>query len=221
MELFKAVPGANNMPAEMLARWREDRHRTILAQRRAFCGLPSRFLTGTAGTPGDSAGSQAVAKWCDDYFDDDAAEMEERNLYIWGPIGSGKTWLAQWAIARCLERERCKFTTRVGLIADVQSSYSSDETTEADVLEHWSSVPRLAIDDLDKGQASPSVRKILWAVVDSRLRMGLPTIYTANVRPQDLARVLGSSAEDVTAEAIADRLRVGRVVEMKGKSRRQ
>lgn len=118
--------------------------------------------------------------------------------YIYGPEGTGKSVLAEIAVAHVvLKREnRAIFTPFMDFISSVRSAFEIDGQTESRVLDTYYTAELVAIDDVTR-RLTPTNWELetLLRVVDERLRKRRPTILTANYDVGGLFK-LWSNADD-------------------------
>lgn len=195
------------MPPEVAAEFWRDRREHVGKVRREMSGLSYAVLSGRwtldSYAPRTESERRAVAlvrDWV-------AGALPQRWLLLYGDIGTGKSGLAQCGIMESLPYCRAQYVTRIDLVSDVQAGFKRENATEADCLEHWVALPRLAIDDLDKGRVTEYVCKTLWAVVDGRLRADRETILTCNGDLEGLYQYLAIPGCETTADSIVDRIR--------------
>jgi DNA replication protein DnaC len=147
---------------------------------------------------------------------------ESQNIYIWGAVGVGKTYMALCALREAF----------VGgsSVAEVTARRFTQETdrfeSQHSLLPHWCRIGVLLIDDLDKTLWTYRSINALWELLDRRSSERLRTIVTANCDLGDLARILEAKAKDgdysnaSMARAALDRLKPMTVIQMKGRSLR-
>lgn len=132
-----------------------------------------------------------------------AFDPEKDSMYLWGPVGAGKSHLAG-SIARrlpCFEYHKATALIRWFRMRDPR-----EEERE---IERLAAVPCLVIDDLGVQKDSEHALGVLYEVLDRRdmdLRNGL--IVTANLPLDDLARKMG---DDRIVSRIAGMCRVIKV----------
>lgn len=185
-----------------VSRWREERYRERLSR----IGIPTRYADAT---------------------DARAEELAERlvsggatGLYVYGDVGSGKTWLACSVLRRAARRERYQPRAfgAVSMLSSLRASYDGKQGVTVEELER---ADMLLVDDLDKPRFTPWALETLYEVVNARVENGRPTIVTANSDMGGLVERL-SAGDPVLAEAICDRLVGGAIaVRMDGESRRR
>jgi len=129
------------------------------------------------------------------------------SCYIWGESGTGKTIYASALLLeeekqlylnkRCLQdgddyREyekyensigntECVFVTMVDLITRIKKTYDKDATeTESSVLEYYSNVHLLLIDDFGTVKPTDWLLLILYSIINHRYDYLKKTIFTSN-----------------------------------------
>ncbi|HAU31293.1 MAG: IstB domain protein ATP-binding protein [Desulfotomaculum sp. 46_296] len=116
-------------------------------------------------------------------------------LFISGPVGSGKTFLA-CCIANALLAEGflVLFVIVPDLLDHIRFTYnpnSGSDLTEQDLLETARQVPLLILDDLGSHNYTEWVRNKIYSILNHRLNYCLPTIITTNINLEDLDEFLG------------------------------
>src|ERR687898_307572 len=121
---------------------------------------------------------RAFAKVMDYIKDWQANQAEGRGIYFCGDVGTGKTHLAVAVMNELMARKRVPalFVTVPELLDNMRGTYND---------------PGRDIDDLGAERASDWVRERIFVIVNHRYREELPTIFTSNVGPKDLAAQLG------------------------------
>lgn len=205
----------NDLTERERQRFERERREHVTATRQKNSRLSARYLsTDTFDTwpvvnEDDKNALAAVMGWTHAVRTHSFARpLDTPFLYLHGPVGSGKSGLASCAIAASLDFVPATFITRVEMMMDITRVFQG--TTSGDELEasmRVAKIPLLAIDDIDKGSVTPFVLKILWFILDYRVRHEMPTIITANASLDRLYQKLAISedAED-TAHAIVDRI---------------
>jgi len=140
------------------------------------------------------------------------------NLYIEGPPGVGKTFLA-----RCVLLRYFAVGISVAAISARRLCKTADRFDEGrGDFARWCDLSLVALDDIDK--IEPTARRVeaLWEFFDRRESAEHRTILTANVPLGRLAEYLQprDSANTSIVTATLDRLRPVRVLQLTGESRR-
>lgn len=137
----------------------------------------------------------------DDYKEHDAADTRVKKLVmayfndaiknyligkcliLTGNPGTGKTMLMS-ILTESLIREYmfiARYANCVELINEIQDTYSSNTPKSTlSVLNKYRDADFLFIDDLDKINATPDARKLVYSIINDRYERVLPTIISAN-----------------------------------------
>lgn len=134
-------------------------------------------------------------------------------VYLFGDFGTSKTSLLKIAVAEAVRSGKLGAYTRMAEIMDnLKEAFGKDNESAIDRLEWWSSVPVLAIDEMEKIQQSEYTTDRRFLLMDRRYEDAWKgrsiTVIAGNVPPESLDK------------AIRDRIRDGRffVVHMDGTS---
>lgn len=148
--------------------------------------------------------------------------LGEKNMYVWGSVGVGKTWLARAALRDCFVHGRSVAEVTARRLCKV-----SDTFREGDGLfSAWKSVSVLLIDDLDKAAWTLERVDALWELLDARSGERKRTIVCANLGPVKMLEVLKRACvhqgEENQSHGVAamDRLKPVTKLEMVGASQR-
>ena len=141
-------------------------------------------------------------------------QYSPEGLYLYGPVGVGKSVLVQCLLKRQIEDHlrnvlylKCPLFLETIRRQTVEGRALADAAVRADVL---------VLDDLGAERPTDWVRERIFCLIDERIDARRPIIYTSNLSPGDLWRHLGG---DVQTERITDRIMGScRVVRMTGES---
>ena len=139
------------------------------------------------------------------------------SLYLVGPVGAGKTHLA-CATARIVAARgiRVKVASMVEVLDAIKAGFG-----ESDPMPGYQRAQVLVLDDLGKESPTDFALERLFALVDGRNAMLLPTVVTTQYRPGRLIERLAKHGDEDTAVAIVSRLRQdSETVELPGRDRR-
>lgn len=135
------------------------------------------------------------------------------NVYLWGDVGCGKTYLARCLLNRSLEAGQTVCEVKALALFRAWQDWHRPEFREGIANAHV-----MLLDDLDKVlDWTPSRKEILFELLDSRAGRGLSTILTANTKPDGLK---GGMGIDNCINAALDRLNPCKQYAMTGKSMR-
>lgn len=122
-------------------------------------------------------------------------KTEADGLYITGPVGSGKTFLACCIANALLEGGReVLFLVVPDLLDEIKATYDYQQQTaysEQDLLDTARKVELLILDDLGAHNYTEWVRNKIYSIINYRVNHQLPTIITSNISLEDLDNFLG------------------------------
>jgi DNA replication protein DnaC len=142
-----------------------------------------------------------------------AAKFDEQKekgigLLLSGTCGTGKTHLAAAISIELLNKGTpVIFGTMISLLGKLKETYErGSRDSEDDIIELYSTVDLLVIDDLGKERPGEWVLEKLYYILNSRYENKLPVIVTTNYSIGDLKDRLTVDKNYATAEAIISRL---------------
>ena len=129
--------------------------------------------------PGVYAAYRKVAEWYVDTYHERRANNE--GLMFMGDTGTGKTFYA-CCIANALIRKGVAVwvTTMQPLLRKAGDFSKADE-----VMRQVQSIDLLILDDFGTSQNSARNLDLMFEIIDTRARSGLPLIITTNLAPHD------------------------------------
>ena len=134
------------------------------------------------------------------------ARRNERDLYLCGPVGSGKTRLACTVLNEAWgSGERPVAFVRVPLLLYRLQPHDDAESREA--FEGLLAASLLALDDLgaERDEATDYTRRTLLMLYEARHDAGRRTVWTSNRTPREIGAFMG---DDRLASRIVGRCRV-------------
>ena len=116
-----------------------------------------------------------------------------RGLYFCGDVGTGKTHLAVAVMNEVMQRKRVPslFVTVPEFLDNLREAYMIPGRDLDEWMDAVKNADLLVLDDLGAEKPNPWVRERLFVVVNHRYREALPTLFTSNIGPKDLASQLG------------------------------
>lgn len=162
---------------------------------------------------------EQVKAWCDHLVPQNLDQPIKGNvrgpsLLLLGATGRGKTHEAFGALRYLVEAglpNTIKAVVAADLYAQLRPRTGVDSEEE---FEKVARVGMLFVDDLGAAKSSEWVEEINYRLINHRYNHELPTLFTSNVPPRELASVLG--------ERVASRLtEMCQTVVLKGQDRRR
>jgi len=135
-------------------------------------------------------------------------------LLICGPCGTGKTHLAASVLMEGRRQGKSVGIYYCGqMFTDLRASFDRDsEISEHDLIDQFTAKQPIIFDDIGVTPNRDYVSEIWYQIIDTRYKEQLPTIFTCNLMPKDMAQVLG---ERITSRACS-----GTILKMVGDDRR-
>jgi DNA replication protein DnaC len=120
-------------------------------------------------------------------------------LLLWGPVGTGKSFIAGCIANALLDQGvQVMMTNFARLLNKLTDLHFGDRNA---YIDSFNSFPLLIIDDLGVERNSEFAREQVFSVIDSRYRSQLPLIVTTNLTPEQMR-----NPEDLARERIYDRV---------------
>jgi DNA replication protein DnaC len=116
-----------------------------------------------------------------------------RGLYFCGGVGTGKTHLAVAVMNELMQRKRVPslFVTVPEFLDNLREAYMIPGRDLDEWMDAVKNAELLVFDDLGAEKPNPWVRERIFVIVNHRYREALPTLFTSNIGPRDLATQLG------------------------------
>lgn len=132
--------------------------------------------------------------------------------YVHGESGRGKTYAASCAVRMWVDAGgKARLVSAPKLMEEIYAGFERDGDKHA--LDRACRIPLLALDDFGMERPTETAIEKLSVLVDERVKAGLPTIFTSNVR----IGVLSNSWGEVPGKRLASRV-IGscRIIEVAG-----
>ncbi len=136
-----------------------------------------------------------------------------KGIYLWGPVGTGKTY-AVWAIKKHVEenmRVKVKIFSAPDMLDQIRDDFDHKDTYNLDRI--LANRGLLIIDDLGAEKTSEWVTETLFKIVNKRYEEMLPTIVTSNLDLGELADRVGDRIPSRLAEMCE-------IIKLEGEDRR-
>lgn len=144
----------------------------------------------------------------------DNFKEQGRGVILYGPTGTGKTYLAACIANALIDKGyRAVFTSMSRIERTLQSSWADRDG----YIDFLSRVPLVVIDDIGTERNTSYMGEIIYSVIDARYTAGLPLIATTNLTLAELAK----PAELKEQRVYGRLLEMCYPIEVKGRNKRQ
>lgn len=114
------------------------------------------------------------------------------------------------------------FGTLINLLNEVKDTYTMENKTESFIIEKYSKVPLLIIDDLGKERPSEWTLEKLFTIINNRYENNLPVVITTNYNIERLREGLASNVNYEIADSIISKLyEMCKGINLSGKDKRK
>lgn len=165
-----------------------------------------------ANDDGESGQVMSVARKYVENFE--KMRSDGKGLLLFGDVGSGKTFAAACIANALIEKGiPCMMTNFARIANTVQGMFDGRQ----EYYDSFNEFPLLVIDDLSAERKTEYMQEIVFNVIDSRYRAGMPLIITSNLTAEEL-----KNPADVAYRRIFSRvLEMCIPLEVKGADRRR
>ena len=173
-------------------RMEEAEAKRKLAERQLSSGISRKFLQA-------EISQRASARYLEGF-----ADLNGEGLYIYGDVGTGKTYEAS-ALAKAFigAGYGVCLTTTIDMLDSIRGSYN-DPFSKG--IGYFSHIDILILDDLGKENANSWAMTTMFQVLDKRYGDLRPTIFTSQYPMSKLEERLSRSGERESARAIVSRI---------------
>lgn len=112
-----------------------------------------------------------------------------RGLFLCGPVGTGKTFMAAAAARARLARADVSWVSAPRFVLDARAQYGSVELSRSTNL--LAARSDLVLDDLGQENPTQSAQELLFAAVDDRLNSARSLLITSNLTQSELGERYG------------------------------
>lgn len=191
-------------------RERERQEEYDRRRRECFCGTNMSAWNFANDDRQNPKISDAMKKYVEGFKD---FRKDGRGLLLYGTVGTGKTYYAA-AVANALidKGYNVSMTNFAWLSNKIQGTWEKNEVVDELIRKDL-----VVFDDLNTERQTEYMREIVFNIIDSRYRSGLPFVITTNLTADELKK-----PQDISASRIYDRI-LERCfpVEVTGQSRRR
>lgn len=126
---------------------------------------------------------------------------EGSSIFLYGDVGTGKTVYGATLLIEAIKYgfieqilpltpNKVEYARVVEILCDLRATFSQDsEWTEKGIINHFSSVPLLMLDDIGEEKSTDWTIQSLRIIINSRYDNLLPTIITSNWDLDQLAEM--------------------------------
>jgi len=151
-----------------------------------------------------------------------------KGLYIYGPFGTGKTYFLS-AIANALGKQGvvCGLVYFPELIAEIKSSFNTDDNSSYTKVEQLKTIDVLMLDDIGSESMTSWMRdEILGRIINYRMQQGMPTFFTSNLNYEQLQQHYSytqkGEVEEIKGARILERIKALTIpIELNGSNYRE
>lgn len=213
------IPYCDDCAAEKTAALEREQLRED-CRRRYFDAAARGLLTNQFRRASFATSSKEIEALNPDAWKQGREWRRKENIWISGPMGCGKTFLAL-----CMLRKAFVAGYEAAEVTALQ--YAKDSETFRPTLSPMiKPVDVLLLDDIDKCEWRGDRLDALWELLNYRMSAGLRTIVTSNMTPRNFLLDLrqrasrGATVNTSRADAALDRIKPVIQIEMEGKSLR-
>ena len=132
---------------------------------------------------------------------------QKNGLIITGKSGVGKTHLATAILNKLTEKDMLVLMGRLILLLDViKDTFKDFSSKEKDIIELYSKVDMLIIDDLGTERISSWALEKLYTIIENRNENKLPIIVTTRFNKESLLDRFSQSEDEELSEAVIQKL---------------
>lgn len=173
--------GAEQRDREERERRQAERQAKIRERRReCFPDRDMMFCTFGA----DDGSNPKIGKMCRNYAEKFAEFRKDgKGLLLFGPVGTGKSFYAAAIANELIDRGyTCLVTNFSRLVNTIMGMYAGRQ----EYIDALNGYDLLIIDDLAAERDTEFMNEVVYSVIDSRNRAGLPLIITTNLTGDEL-----------------------------------
>ena len=142
-----------------------------------------------------------------DYINKNKDIMKSDSLIIMGKSDTGKTHLAAAIANKLIENDKIVLMERLTNLLDrIRETYENNTKSENELIEIYSNVDMLIIDDLGTEKISSWALEKLYTIIQNRYENGLPIIITTRFNKDGLIERFSYSKNSDLVDAMISKL---------------
>ena len=142
-----------------------------------------------------------------DYINKNKDTMKSDSLIIMGKSDVGKTHLAAAIANKLIENDKTVLMERLtNLLNRIRETYENNTKSENELIEIYSNVDMLIIDDLGTEKISSWSLEKLYTIIQNRYENGLPIIITTRFNKEGLIERFSYSKDSDLVDAMISKL---------------
>ena len=142
-----------------------------------------------------------------DYINKNKDIMKSDSLIIMGKSDTGKTHLAAAIANKLIENDKIVLMERLTNLLDrIRETYENNTKSENELIEIYSNVDMLVIDDLGTEKISSWALEKLYTIIQNRYENGLPIIITTRFNKDGLIERFSYSKDSDLVNAMISKL---------------
>ena len=161
-------------------------------------GVPERYFKESLDTYKITNEMQATAAKAATNFLHAVKCGEFKSLVMIGNAGTGKTHLA----CGIIREAGGKYRTAPEIVEEMRRAKSfTANDTEADIIDYYSHISLLVIDEIGRGIAATDEKYMLYQILNARYNTRKPTVLISNFTKSDFLQYIGVAAADRLVES--------------------
>lgn len=142
-----------------------------------------------------------------DFVSKNSNTINSSGLIIMGKSGTGKTHIAAAIANKLIENNRIVLIGRLTMLLDmIKETFRDNTKSENDLIELYSNVDMVLIDDLGTEKISSWALEKLYTIIQNRSENGLPIIITTRFNKEGLMERFSYSKDTELVQATINKL---------------
>lgn len=175
----------------------QERHRQEFERRRVKCFAESKMASWTFAADDRKTPkiSDAMQRYVDNFPE---FRKDGKGLLLYGTVGTGKTYFAACVANGLIDKgNRVLMTNFARLTNQIQGMFEGKQ----EFIDSLNRYDLLILDDLGAERTTEFMREMVFNIIDSRYRSGLPFIITTNLTIDEIKK-----PQDISCSRIYDRI---------------